>query len=205
MPAGGALKTSSTFPLAPACLFGSIIWLMVPSLDCLALIKRFEACRLEAYPDPTAAGGWAIGWGHTVGVVQGMFIDQERAHLYLAMDCAGVAALLNPWLPAHFLQCQYDALASITFNVGPGRPSTLKLPGRDGIIWLAGVPGQPQHSTLLARYIQQFRFPTMPYSWPEVADEFLRWNHVGGVVSPGLTRRRMAERALFLKGTDTRE
>lgn len=30
------------------------------------------------------------------------------------------------------------------------------------------------------------------------ADQFLRWNHAGGKVLPGLTRRRQAERALFL-------
>jgi GH24 family phage-related lysozyme (muramidase) len=32
----------------------------------------------------------------------------------------------------------------------------------------------------------------------EAADEFLKWNKGGGKVLPGLTRRRSAERALFL-------
>jgi lysozyme len=33
------------------------------------------------------------------------------------------------------------------------------------------------------------------------ADEFLKWDHAGGRVLLGLTRRRQAERALFLSGT----
>jgi GH24 family phage-related lysozyme (muramidase) len=31
------------------------------------------------------------------------------------------------------------------------------------------------------------------------ADEFLRWDHVGGVESAGVERRRKAERALFMQ------
>ena len=33
----------------------------------------------------------------------------------------------------------------------------------------------------------------------QVADQFLRWNKVKGVVIPGLTKRRQKERELFLK------
>ena len=32
----------------------------------LNLIKRFEGCRLKAYPDPGSRGApWTIGYGHT--------------------------------------------------------------------------------------------------------------------------------------------
>jgi lysozyme len=34
--------------------------------------------------------------------------------------------------------------------------------------------------------------------YEQAADEFLKWNHVHGVVVDGLTRRREAERELFL-------
>jgi GH24 family phage-related lysozyme (muramidase) len=35
--------------------------------------------------------------------------------------------------------------------------------------------------------------------YTQAADQFLRWNKAGGRVLPGLTRRREAERALFLQ------
>jgi lysozyme len=35
-----------------------------------------------------------------------------------------------------------------------------------------------------------------------VADQFLRWNKAGGIELPGLTRRRQAERSLFLHPMD---
>ena len=33
----------------------------------LEVLKYFESCHLEAYPDPGSADGkpWTIGWGHT--------------------------------------------------------------------------------------------------------------------------------------------
>ncbi|MEI6730583.1 MAG: lysozyme, partial [Pseudomonadota bacterium] len=31
------------------------------------------------------------------------------------------------------------------------------------------------------------------------AEQFIKWNHAGGVALDGLTRRRQAERQLFLK------
>ena len=35
-------------------------------------------------------------------------------------------------------------------------------------------------------------------NYQAAADQFLRWNHAGKLVLPGLTRRRQAERKLFL-------
>ena len=35
-------------------------------------------------------------------------------------------------------------------------------------------------------------------NYQAAADQFLRWNHAGGRVLAGLTRRRQAERKLFL-------
>ena len=53
---------------------------MKVSNDCISLIKQFEGCRLTAYKCP--AGVWTIGYGHTVGVKEGLvcnpFIRQYR-------------------------------------------------------------------------------------------------------------------------------
>ncbi len=67
-------------------------------------------------------------------------------------------------------QDQFDALVSFTFNLGAGNL---------------------QSSTLLKLLNQG--------EYTQAADQFLRWNKAGGRVLPGLTRRREAERALFLQ------
>lgn len=66
-------------------------------------------------------------------------------------------------------QGQFDALVSFTYNLGARSLST---------------------STLLRKLNAG--------DYAGAADEFLRWNKAGGKVLTGLTRRREAERALFL-------
>ena len=49
---------------------------MQTSPDGIALIKKFEGCRLTAYPDPgTGDAPWTIGygWTHPVELTQGQF------------------------------------------------------------------------------------------------------------------------------------
>lgn len=83
----------------------------------LALIKRFEGCRLAAYKD---AGGVAtIGYGHTRGVVIGQTITQAQADAFLVEDCAGAEAAVNKYMNRYnFNQNQFDALVSFAFNIG---------------------------------------------------------------------------------------
>src|SRR5690606_13888069 len=55
------------------------------------LIKRFEGCKLTAYPDPGTGGEpWTIGWGTTKidgrPVKAGMKISQDRADALLEED-----------------------------------------------------------------------------------------------------------------------
>src|SRR5690606_10277826 len=63
----------------------------------IALIKRFEGCRLSAYPDPGSGGEpWTIGWGTTridgQPVRSGMTISQAQADELLRADVARYAA-----------------------------------------------------------------------------------------------------------------
>ncbi|MDE5938746.1 MAG: glycoside hydrolase family protein [Lachnospiraceae bacterium] len=90
----------------------------------LALIRRFEGCRLTAYQD--SAGVWTIGYGHTSGVSKGQTITQAQADACLRADCANAEKAVNRYMDTyHWNQNQFDALVSFTFNCGAGNLKTL--------------------------------------------------------------------------------
>lgn len=82
----------------------------------IALIKRYEDCRLDAYRD--AKGVWTIGWGHTAGVKAGDRIDQARADAALREDLAEAEGLVNSHIHAPLTQSMFDALVSLAYNAG---------------------------------------------------------------------------------------
>lgn len=132
-----------------------------------ALTKKFEGLRLTAYQDQV--GVWTIGYGHTGREVHGgMTITEDQADLLLHSDVASAVACINRAVTAGVAQCQFDALVDFVFNLGCGR--------------LLG-------STLL-RHVNAGEFDL-------AAEQFLQWDHAGGVVVPGLLVRRQAEMALF--------
>lgn len=152
-----------------------------PSQACIALTKRFEGCRLTAYPDPaTGKEPWTIGWGHTFGVRQGMTINQQQADSCLQQDLNNAAAVVNLWVKSPLTQAQFDALCDFVLNVGQGLVGN-----RDGFVWLKSGG----HSTML-RLLNEMRHA-------EAAEEFLKWNLPP---LPGIKARREAERELFLSG-----
>lgn len=135
----------------------------------IALLKKFEGCRLRAYRD--VAFVLTIGYGHTgPDVVEHLIITQEEAETLLRQDLkrfeTGVASLLR--VGAN--QNEFDALVSFAFNVG-----------------LTAFKG----STLLKLFNDKTDKKI-------VASEFLKWCKADGVVVEGLRRRREAEKALFL-------
>jgi lysozyme len=137
--------------------------------DGIELIKRFEGLRLRRYLD--AVGKPTIGYGHLI-------LPHEKFDAPLT--AAGAESLLKKDLRSHELalrklvriaitQQQFDALMGFVFNLGPGRLAS---------------------STLLRRLnAGQFE---------HAANQFLVWNKAGGKPLAGLTRRREAERKLFL-------
>lgn len=147
--------------------------MMRPSPAAYELIKEYEGLRLHAYQD--SAGVWTIGWGHTGDVRRGQSITVHQAEALLALDIGIAAAAVNRHVEAPLSQNMFDALVSFTFNFGEKR--------------LAG-------STLLKKLNLG--------DYAGAADELLRWNKgtVNGrkVALRGLTKRREAERALFLSG-----
>lgn len=134
-----------------------------------ALIKGFEKLSLVAYK-PTPADQWTIGWGHTgPEVVEGLTCTLEQAERWFLHDTQWAVLGVERSLNVGVSQNQFDALVSFTFNVGVTAEA---------------------HSTLLSYVNDQH--------WEQVPDQFLVWNKQAGVVLPGLTRRREAERELFL-------
>ncbi len=88
----------------------------------LALIKKWEGCRLTAYVD--AVGVLTIGYGHTAGVTTGQTITRAQAEELLRADCQYFADLVdNPaYVPvtSELNANQRDALISFAYNCGGG-------------------------------------------------------------------------------------
>jgi lysozyme len=144
---------------------------MKASQSAIDLIKRFESLKLEAYLCP--AGAWTIGWGHTAGVEPGMRITEPRAEELLGLDIEEVEITLPLVIHAPLTQGQHDALVSLCFNL-KGGPRRL-----------------PKVAPKLVSRINSGDYAA-------AALEFLDINRANGAVLPGLTRRRQAERELFL-------
>ncbi|MGJ7613943.1 MULTISPECIES: lysozyme [unclassified Variovorax] len=145
------------------------------------LIKRFESCRLVAYPDPKTGGApWTVGWGATgAGIGPGTIWEQSQADERLMRDIGEREDLVSAAVTVPLTQGQFDAMVSIVFNVGQGSSS------RDGIIRLKD--GRP--STLLRK------LNAGDYAGASLA--FDSWVSSGSNVEKGLRRRRTAERAVF--------
>lgn len=116
------------------------------------------------------AGVWTIGYGHTEGVKEGDVWTQEKADEILASDVDLFSAGVKRLVRSSLNSFQLGALISFAFNLGLGNLGK---------------------STLL-KLVNEGKFDL-------AANEFVKWNKANGQVLPGLTRRREAEKALFLK------
>lgn len=146
----------------------------------LKLIESFEGLRLKAYKD--IAGVWTIGYGSTryengKSILPGdKLSDVNKAELLLLNTLKTYVDAVNKSVKVILNINQFDALVSLTYNVGVGvmRKSTLIT------------------KLNLGKY-------------HGAADQFLVWNKITDpktgtkVISSTLTKRREKERALFLK------
>lgn len=135
------------------------------------LIEEFEGCRLDPYQD--SVGVWTIGYGHTGDDVYAgcPSITQEEADALLAQDLAKFEAHVAELCPVCSQQ-QFDALVSFAYNLGQGA--------------LAGSTLRQLHNA---------------GDYTPASGEFHKWNHAGGQVLSGLTRRRAAEANAYATGT----
>ncbi len=79
-------------------------------------IEHEEGERSTAYQD--SVGVWTIGYGHTGDVRPGETISQEEADQLLAGDTAWAVKAVNAGLTVEATQNQFDAMVSLTFNIG---------------------------------------------------------------------------------------
>lgn len=134
----------------------------------LSLIKSFEGLELRAYKD--SVGVVTIGYGSTgPHVFMGQVITEQQAEALLLSDVSRFEKGVMETVKVPLNQNQFDALVSFSFNLG-----------------LANL----KSSTLLRK------LNSLDYKGASL--EFGRWNKAGGVVLAGLTRRRLAEKELFL-------
>ena len=155
------------------------------------LVKSFEGLvdgnpatvNIDPYLDPI--GIWTIGWGHAIAV-KGRFlrgaadkaqvlslyptgITLDQAVALLQADLMDAGRDVAAVIKVPVNDNEFGALVSFAFNLGVGNLSK---------------------STLLKLLNAGDR--------AGAAEEFVKWNKAGGVVMAGLTKRRLAERELFL-------
>ena len=137
------------------------------------LVKRFEGLELEAYRDPV--GIVTIGYGYTnragfgPGVSMGDKWTEPQAEEMLREGLERFAGQIRPLFQRTPTDNEFGAMVSLAYNIGVGAFS---------------------RSTCLKRFNA---------GDAEGAAEALTWfNKAGGKVLRGLTRRRAAERELFL-------
>jgi GH24 family phage-related lysozyme (muramidase)/uncharacterized protein YvpB len=155
---------------------------MKPPTYGVDLIKRFEGCRLKAYPDPLSGGKpYTIGWGSTVKKDGSPFspgeeITQKEADelLLYQLEVGYMPALERiPYL-SEMSQEQIGALLSFAYNLG------------------ARFYGSEGFETISRRLRNK--------EWNLIPDSLLLYRNPGTSVEEGLKRRRIAEGALWSKG-----
>ncbi len=135
----------------------------------LAMVKRFEGCRLNAYRD--IVGVLTIGYGETLNVHAGMAWTQEQADSTLKRRLAYFLAGIIKRCP----QLQYEtdnriaACLSLAYNIGLGA---------------FGASSVCRH--------------TKRKEYTAAANSFLLWDKAGGKKVRGLTIRRTLERKHYL-------
>lgn len=114
------------------------------------------------------AGKWTIGYGSTRDVYEGETITQVEADERLRRDLWDAEGAVSRLVTADLTDNEFSALVSLCFNIGAGNFG---------------------NSTLLHLLNNE--------QMDRVPNEFLRWDHGGGKLLPGLHLRRMAEAELF--------
>lgn len=146
--------------------------LMAVSTKGIDLICSFEGLRLTAYDD--GVGIWTIGFGtikypNGVRVKRGDTCTLEQAKSYMKYDLIEFEHTVNSLAKVPLNKNQFDALVSLTYNIGSGAFKS---------------------STLLKKLNLS--------DYKGAADQFDVWVNAGGKRMQGLANRRAKEKSLFL-------
>lgn len=143
---------------------------MKSSANLIEFIESWEGCRLTPYLD----GGdkLTVGIGHLVQPHELIQnLTEDDCRQLLSHDLENAEDAVNYNVKMDLKQNQFDALVDFVFNLGAGN-------------------FEKSH---LLQYLNAGNYDA-------AANAFMNWNHINGVVSEGLTRRRAAERILFITG-----
>jgi lysozyme len=168
-------KIITTKNVVIALAIVTLIFMSTTTSTAEILIARFEGKRLKPYQD--TGGIWTVGYGSTYNidakrpVNQSDIIDDATAIRWLKSQVGTFQNQVKAVVKVPVNQNKVDSLTSLAYNIGINAFKS---------------------STLL-KLLNEGR-PEI-----EVADQFLRWNKVNGIISNGLTIRRKAERDLFLR------
>ena len=143
------------------------------------LVTSFEGLKLSPYLD--SVGIPTIGMG-TIEYPDGTKVSlndpeitQDQATQYLQYEMNQKASAVEAMVSVALNDNEFAALVCFAYNVGIGA----------------------LHGSTLLTMLNANQDRTA------VGDQFLRWNKAGGKELPGLTRRRQAERSLFLHPMDS--
>tara|TARA_R110000751_G_scaffold119505_2_gene220048 strand:- start:54 stop:575 length:522 start_codon:yes stop_codon:yes gene_type:complete len=137
------------------------------------LIKKFEG--YEAVPYKCPAGVWTVGYGSIRGkngkplTKHSKEISEEDAEMLLSRDISSSEKTVVRLAPGSLNRNQFSACVSFVYNLGSG-----------------SFNGSTLRKMLLRGDLD------------EAAGQFQRWCFARGRKLPGLLRRRLAERDLFL-------
>ena len=138
------------------------------SLAGIAFIQGWEGTETSAYLDSVRVP--TICTGSTRGVYLGQTATLAECEERLVQDTSYAGKAIQRCVQQKLTQGQYDALVSLSFNIGGGAIC---------------------RSTLVRKLNQG--------DCRGAGREFLRWDYAGGKKLRGLTKRRAAESNLFLK------
>lgn len=134
-------------------------------------IISFEGFRDKAYKD--IGGVWTIGYGFT-------YYRNRKVKEGDTITLIEARAILNSEVQTRFLKLKSYVHSPINLN------HTIAL-----VSFIFNLGTEAFHDSTLLKKINQRLYD-------EAANEFLKWDHVGKQVVAGLTRRRKAERQIFL-------
>jgi lysozyme len=131
------------------------------------IIKKFEGFRSTPYVCP--GGVLTIGYGVSMKPGEYRSVSEQQADALLRKKVISYENHVKKLVKVPLSQNQYDALVSLTYNIGGGALAK---------------------SSLIKKLNDE--------DYNGAAEEFLKWNKSKGEILKGLVRRREEERKLFL-------
>ncbi len=165
----GRERLAAPLPPAPDSLIPENAWLAINERG-LAVIRQSEGLRLNSY---YLAGQWLIGYGHASTAKRDMTISVDRADLLLQSDIRWAEEGVRRLVEVRLNENEFSALVSLAYNMGLGAFAKTQVLKRLNDGDRAGAAAAFRH--LVAADIRGER-----------------------TVLAALSRRREAERALFL-------